>query len=781
MKKKSMCNSTRASVLRWCTLGVMTLSVPLQTVAQTIPTTVPTTAPATQPARNGAGGVTSEPGGGMVLNFKDATIDAVLDELSSAAGFIVVKEVKPEGRVTLVSKQSLNAEEVVSLLNTVLRNAGYVAIRQERILKIVNKDAAKRLNIAVRTGSDPDKIAMTDELITQVIPLRYADATQLKTDLTPLINPEADFTANASSNALVITDTSANVRRVVQIVAALDAHLIDAVDVKVFQLQYAGASSVAKLINDVFANQDQFTGPGGQTGAQQPGGRGEAGRDAGGPGGGFERFRQFITSQQPQGKTGSKVNASPDDRTNTVVVTGPVDALETVGRVIKELDSNPTADETVFVYRLKNAQSLNVEATMNLLFNGTNGSTSGRTTASLSGARSTPTNASQRNSSGGGGFGTQSSGGRTGNTGAFGATTGAFGANTGTFGAPTGTTNNNRRAAATPALPAGAQQTAVELAGQVSIIADPDTNSILVRTSPKNYEQVKTILNELDRAVQQVLIKVLIAEVTHTEGQDLGAEFSALNLRAGGNGQTAGSDFGLGAASGGLVVNILETNFSATLRALETTGKLDVLSRPYILASDNQLASITVGQEVPIIQNSRITDTGQTINTLQYTDVGILLDVIPHINPEGLVILDVAPEISQLTGESVPISDTASQPIIAKRSARSRVAVKSGQTVVIGGLMEDRRTETVSKIPLLGDLPGVGALFRRSIKSKTKTELLIFLTPQVAALPDRLPEMGREELEGTKLVPNAVEPGLFQEHMNGLQRGAERPATMPVE
>jgi general secretion pathway protein D len=277
-----------------------------------------------------------------------------------------------------------------------------------------------------------------------------------------------------------------------------------------------------------------------------------------------------------------------------------------------------------------------------------------------------------------------------------------------------------------------------------------------------------------------VLIKVLIAEVTHDKGSDLGAEFSILNLNDKGEPRlSVGTDFGVANSTGGLAVKIMGTEFSAALRALETSGKLDVLSRPYILASDNQLASIMVGQEVPYVASSRITDAGQTINTLMYQDVGILLDVTAHINPDGLVIMDVAPEISALTGTTVPVSDTVSVPVIARRAAQSRVAVKNGQTIVIGGLMEDRQTESVRKVPILGDIPVAGALFRRRQHEKIKTELLIFLTPHVASRPDALQDMSKDESRGSKLVPGSVYPGAFQEHMEGLQRGA-MPSTQPA-
>ncbi len=743
-----------------------------------VPPPAPTTAPATGAAPSRPLTGVARQNGGLTLNFQDASIDVILDELSNAAGFIVVKEVKPEGRVTLVSKQSVSPEEAVSLLNTVLRNAGYTAIQQERVLKIVNKDAAKRLNIPVRSGNDPEKIAKTDELITQVIPLRFADATQLKTDLAPLVSTDADFTANASSNALVITDTSANVRRVVEIVAALDTTVGSAVDVKVFQLKYATASAAAKLINDVFGNLDA-TRPQQNQGGDGGGGGGDGGGPGGGPGGNFRRFmQQAARGNQSQNRTG-KVSAGSDERTNSIVVTGPSDLLETVATVVKELDSNPASEETVYVYRLKNAQALNIEQVLNSLFNGT-----AITNRSSQNNADTLRNARSQSGTGTSGRTSSRTGGSTG-TSTFGTNTGTFGqTSSGRGGGQTGGSGGQR-------VSAQAQQAASDLAGQVSIIADTDTNSLLIRTAPSNYSRVQQVLDEMDKPVRQVLIKVLLAEVTHSNGSDIGAELSALNVRAdrvgpfGGEatsdrGQFGGGNFNIPVNGQGLVVQLLETNFEATIRALETTGKLDVLSRPYILASDNQLASITVGQEVPLIENSRITDTGQTINTLQYRDVGILLDVIPHINPDGLVILDVAPEISTLTGETVPISDTASQPIIAKRSAQTRVGVRNGKTIVIGGLMEDRVTESVNKVPFLGDIPLLGEVFKRTIKNKAKTELLIFLTPHVAEDPDQLDGMSKDEVDSTKLLPGAVAPGVYDQHREGLKRGettAQPPST----
>jgi len=328
------------------------------------------------------------------------------------------------------------------------------------------------------------------------------------------------------------------------------------------------------------------------------------------------------------------------------------------------------------------------------------------------------------------------------------------------------------------------------LTGQAFVVAEPDTNSLLVSTDAKNVDRVKALIAELDRPVPQVLIKVLIAEVTHSNSDDIGVEYSILNTRANGvNGQSGGQNFGIAQAisaanlaggPNGMVFQMVEENATAALRALANTNKIDVLSRPYILASDNQLASIMVGQEVPFVTASNQTTAGNIVNTIQYQDIGIILNVTPHINPDGLVILDVNPQISALTGQTVTIQAGVNAPVFDNRQAQTRVAIKSGHTIVIGGLMQDQKTTNIDKIPILGDIPFIGQyLFGHTTETKSKTELLIFLTPHVALQPDSLKEMSRQEKEGTKLVPTAVAPGTFQDHMQGMQRGeaATQPAT----
>lgn len=686
----------------------------------------------------------AEPSGGVALadgritlNFSDAPLPAVLAFLSEASGLVVVGDVQVEGRVNMISRQPLTMAKALDVLSSVLKEKGYAAIRIGKTLKIVRLDQAKSANIPVHSGNDPAAVTESDQIITQVIPVRYADAAQLKTDLAPLIPAYASMSANVSTNTLILTDTAANVKRIMQIIRALDTAVSAVTQVRVFPLQYANASSAARLITAVFEPEPP---------PSQQRGTPVITR--------FGRFQQGGQGQQQNPEAGrpqTRVIASADDRTNTVVVSGPDDTMPLIEQVLHELDANPAQEQAVFIYYLRNAQAVNMETVLNNLFNG---STTTRTTTGT-----TSRGATQAQS-------------RTG-----GMTLSQIG--TGTRTATTTPTTAAARPGAAPQLSAAAAQAANDLTGQVSVVADADTNSLLVMTSSANFDRVRNIVNELDRPVPQVLIKVLVAEVTHNRTTDIGVEFSAINLKTSGD-TTVFTDFGVEAATGGLIAKLVETDVTVAIRALEEVGKLDVLSRPYILASDNQEASIIVGQEVPIINSSRITDTGQTINTLIYQDVGIILHVTPHVNPDGLVVMDVVPEISALTGETVPISDNASQPVIAKRSAQTRVAIRDGQTIVIGGLMEDRKTQTLTKVPLLGDIPLVGLLFQRDEVRKDKTELLIFLTPHVAQQPDQLQGMSDDERAGVKIVPEAIEPGMFDEHYEGLQRaksGRQAPET----
>ncbi|MBI1389737.1 MAG: hypothetical protein GC154_14965 [bacterium] len=307
------------------------------------------------------------------------------------------------------------------------------------------------------------------------------------------------------------------------------------------------------------------------------------------------------------------------------------------------------------------------------------------------------------------------------------------------------------------------------MVGEAIIQADHDTRSIIVITDEETNEHIKKIIESLDHPVQQVLIKVVFLEVTYRNDTDIGIEGSInINGNSDGTGNMFQTAYGLAAETRGGFYTLLEKDLNLTMRAIAEVGHTEVLSRPSILTRNNQEAVITVGKEVPFVTNSRISDTGQTINTVEYQDIGIILRVTPFITQDGLVEMILAPEISTVTDETVPISDTINSPVFAKRSADTVVVTPNGKTVVIGGMMEDNKTKVENKIPILGDIPLLGMAFRRNTKNDSKTELIIFLTPYVVEGPQDLVKMSQSERDRSELSPQAFDQKQLDKYIDNL-------------
>jgi len=280
------------------------------------------------------------------------------------------------------------------------------------------------------------------------------------------------------------------------------------------------------------------------------------------------------------------------------------------------------------------------------------------------------------------------------------------------------------------------------LAGQVYAVPEEDRNSLLIITQPENFEEVRRIIESLDQRPPQVLIQALFAEVGTTRSQDWEPTatifdspkfIKQLDQETGRTFQNIATvegrtQFQLGE---GFTFQVANRKFEAMLRALNTIAKLNILSRPQILVSDNQEASFFVGEDTPFVTNTRTTPEGGTLNTITYQQVGLTLNVTPHINPEGLVNMEIFTEISTRSESTVPISEDLSATVFPTRNSQTIVSVQDGQTVVIGGLIRDEIQDQVSKVPVLGSIPLLGYFFTSSQKVKTQVELLIFVTPHV--------------------------------------------------
>ena len=322
--------------------------------------------------------------------------------------------------------------------------------------------------------------------------------------------------------------------------------------------------------------------------------------------------------------------------------------------------------------------------------------------------------------------------------------------------------------------------------GTATISSDPETGRIIVITDEETSHYISQVVSNLNIPKPQVLIKVVFLEVTYNNGYDIGidAGFNGFTVGNGGSKSTASGVNAFGASGlasatsvvstnvnafglpisaigntppGAGLYQVLGTDYQATLRAIATAGKTEVLSRPSILARNNQPATITVGQSVPLIASTRFDTVNGQINSINYQNVGIILRVTPFISNDGLVEMVVSPEISSLADQSqwVAIGGGALAPVINTRSADTVVVTPNGQTVIIGGLMQNNKTGSESKIPLLGDIPFIGNLFKRQLKNNTKTELMIFLTPHIVETPSQLVALSDKERNAGDLQKKA--------------------------
>ena len=308
--------------------------------------------------------------GELRMNFHNAPIALVLNYMSDAAGFIIEIQTPVQGTVDVWSSQPVTKEEAVDLLNSILNKNGYAAIRNGRKLTILNKADALHANIPVKIGNDPDKIPQNDEMITQIIPLRFVEAGQLIKDLNPMVSPKATIMSNDDGNAIAVTDTQANIRHLAEIIKAIDTSAEDSTEIRVFHLKYADAFETANLLTSLFSPQ------GSSNTSQAP--------FQFGGGGGFGRFMAMMGGGRPAGppsggtgannnqsqriKKRTQVAAVADPRTSSVVVTATKDLIEQIAQVVEDLDHRSPKETSVQVFHLDNADAQEVFPMLQSMF-----------------------------------------------------------------------------------------------------------------------------------------------------------------------------------------------------------------------------------------------------------------------------------------------------------------------------------------------------------------------------------------------------------------------------
>lgn len=407
---------------------------------------------ATSETVSNAAQVIEQPQEGLRMNFRNVPLEMVLDYMSEAAGFSIIAETDISGEVSVWNNRPLNKEEAVSLLDSILNEKGYAAIRVGNTLKIVSSSNAQTENLPVRTGNDPAEIPQSDRMVTQIIPVRYTGAVDLIENLEPLLPENASMTANESSNAVVLTGTENNIRRVAEIIRALDTSISGISQLQVFPLKFSDATQLAEVVKSLFEAPSQSS-----RGRSSSSGRsifssfrfGGRGGDDGGRGsrGGSSRDRGNSNDSEAL-QAASRVVAVADERTNSLVVSAPDEYMPTIIQLVSEIDTNVDDITELQVFPLKFADAYEMSEILKDIFD--------------------ESNEEETNSRGGFRFGRG----------------GPFGGG-GDRGGSRSSTNNT-------------ESSRIQAMTRVTAVPDPRTNSVIVSAASNLMTQIARMINQLD-------------------------------------------------------------------------------------------------------------------------------------------------------------------------------------------------------------------------------------------------------------------------------------------
>ena len=694
----------------------------------------------------------------ITMNFQNVDIPVLAKFISEITGknFIIDESVR--GKVTIISPSKVTPDQAYSLFQSVLQIKGFTTVLAGKVIKIV--PARNVRSDAPLTESQLPADLHGDEYVTRMVKLKNVDAASLVGVVQPMVSHDGLVAAYPEDNTLIITDDAYNVQRLLQIIGSLDIQGVQA-NVAVIPLKLAFAGELAPEIEQIMAARSGST----STPQGPRPGMGVVAPTASGPSGGFKVI--------------------PDERTNSLIVlAGPLQLRE-IKDVVAKLDIvPPNVTSRIHVYRLKNAQALEMVQVMNNLLNG---GSSPSTLSPQTGRGSLGRGSSLGMMGGGmggmgggmgggfggmggmsGGYGGSSMGGMGGGMGGgMMSSMGGMGGVSGGMGSGMGMMSGNSSGNTGSASASTSGGKGSNFTNPVNITADPATNALVVSASPQDWQTLKQIIDELDVPRVQVFVQAVIVEVSAERSRQLGVEFNAstglsnstigLGTMNYGNLQNALgnplglSGLGLGLASGSLcsVPSTLAAGVASTgtvgaaaastitipcdlalLEALETDTHSNVLSAPTLLTADNEEAMIVVGQNLPFVGSASANAglPGQIFNSVERQNVGITLDIVPQVSEGDYVKLDLYEEVSNVVGSTVnnPLGPTTTI-----RSASTSVMVQNHRTAVIGGLLSSQDSASKQGIPYISDIPVIGNLFSFKQTDRQKDNLIVFLTPHV--------------------------------------------------
>jgi general secretion pathway protein D len=627
----------------------------------------------------GSGAAWAAPDQGKItLKFDDVDINAVVKFISELKGINFILDDAVKGKVTIISPVPVTVNEAYEIFLSVLEVKGFAAVPSGKVVKIIPAAEAKEKRMP--TATTAEGLSSVDETRTQLIQLENISASQVVPLIKPLIAKTSHVEAFDSANTLLITEVESNIKRILDIIAVIDTPGFQQ-QLELIPLRYATADKLASQITSIFgATTGQATAP--RTARR--------GRVPAAPSGGLAE---------------TEVKVFADERTNALIVFATRNDLAKVKGLVEQLDVPPPPDNSrVRIYHLQHTVAEELANVLTGVVSSMQAVAEGDTPQTAAAARAAA--AAQR----------------------------------------------------AAAAARGGGGSASPLGDRVSIIPDPANNALVITAAPEDHAIVEAIIKELDIQPQQVYVEALIVEVALDSTFSLGVEWRALgtlndNGVVLGSSKTTGALDGLAAITTGTVPTIptglalgflgdtIEFNgvelpgLGALITALKGASGANIISTPQILTLNNQEAEFNSVLTIPF-QTGTSTGTGvNVVSTFDFRDVGTILKITPHINKEGYVRMEVSQEVSTVQDSSTP-----GLPTTSKRSANTTVVVKNGHTVVIGGLIGNQFSRGQTKVPLLGDIPLLGALFRETRETSIKTNLLIFISPHVINRAEELSE-----------------------------------------
>lgn len=623
----------------------------------------------------------------VTMDFPDVEIKDMVKSISEITGKNFVIESSVSGKVSIMSPTPVTVDEAYAAFESALSMKGYAVCQEGKVNKIMKKSAAKReCGIPVE---EEYSVANGDEMITRIIPIQFIDANEIQKALKLMISQTTGSSvAYGPTNSLIVTDSASNIRRLIRIIQKLDKQGFEK-SVEVIPLKYAQATDVAEKILTIY-NQKKG-------------------------GGGDNSFSYNI-------ERGAEVAAViPDPRTNSLIITANRKGLSNVLDLIAELDkevANEMNQGKIHVRHLKHADAEQIAELLSSLLGGGSGSKK-----SSSAAKKTPPK---------------------------------VGVASNPVSSPVTPLGDGE--AGNPSLVAGGGDAGI-FQDDIRVVADPGTNSLVITATPSDYNSLETVLRQLDVRRPQVFVEALIMEVGMTKELNVGVSghggaansngiaFGAVNTGT----STLAPNLANAATMQGLVLGGLGKALTLgglsipaqglIFNAMQQNMDVNVLSAPNILTSDNQKAEIIVGEttSVPTQATTDITS-GNTVNSFQRESVALELHVTPQINDGDEVTLQIEQKIEDIKNKNQ--EDIRKNGLeTSKREARTTVISQNGQTVVIGGLIKDKESKTKTKVPVLGDIPIVGNLFKQTNIGNEKVNLMVFITPTILRDPKDMSRM----------------------------------------